>query len=300
MLDLGTADVVDLRPVAVQARPGDTVVIRSGNPGRGPDDESPVHHLFTSAAPDAVPPLFVPVGAGRLPNPGVWGVCAGGDARDARTGCPIPPIEGPRAYDGRSYFSLGALLPGETREIPLAPDLPFGSYRFSSAIHPGLYVDVQVVRDPVEPAALPPVDAVAATAAARRAARPSADGDPVVLLGPGLADHAVEVLTAVPATVRIPVNGTVTWRVPGRSPHTVELGTDPEHPPSLAHTTAADTTPRLPPGGRWDGTGVVRSGVLSRDRSVRRTLFSIVFTRPGTYRASNRFHQGLTTVVHVG
>lgn len=121
-----------------------------------------------------------------------------------------------------------------------------------------------------------------------------------MLLGPRPAGHAVEVLTATPGTVRIPVGGTVTWRVPGRSPHTVELGVGSDHPPSLSHTTAADTTPTVPQGRRWDGRGVVRSGVLSDDPSVRRTSFSVVFTRPGTYRAHDRFHSGISTVVHVG
>ncbi|PVG80970.1 hypothetical protein DDE18_20635 [Nocardioides gansuensis] len=297
LLDQGSADVVDLRPVTVQARPGDVVVLHSGNPGHGGDDESPVHHLFTSAPADSPPPLFVAAGRGHLPNPGSWGMCRGGDPARATGGCPIPPVEGPSAYDGRSYFSLGALLPGETRELPLAPDLPPGTYRFTCTVHPDMYVDIEVVEDPTTAAPLPPAE----VAAARQQVVPhttSGPGRPVVLLGPQPAGSAAEVLTAVPGAVRVPVGGAVTWRVDDRSPHTVELGLD--HPPHLADTTATDTAPAVPRGRRWDGTGTVRSGVLSADPSVDRTTFSLVFTRPGTYRAYDRFHAGIKTVVQVG
>lgn len=297
LLDQGTSDVVDLRPVTVQARPGDVVVLRSGNPGHGEDDESPVHHLFTSAPAEAPPSLFVRAGRGHVPNPGAWGMCRGGDPADAATGCPVPPVEGPTAYDGRSYFSLGALLPGETRELPLAPDLPPGTYRFTCAVHPEMYVDVQVVADPATSPPLPPLDA---NPALRQLASESSTGEdgPVVELGPRPAGAPAEVLAAAPRSVRVPVGGTVTWRVDGRSPHTVELGID--HPPHLADTTATDTTPSVPRGNRWDGTGLVRSGVLSSDPSVSRTTFSLAFTRAGTYRAYDRFHAGISTVVHVG
>jgi len=297
LLDQGSADVVDLRPVTVQARPGDVVVLHSDNPGHGEDDESPVHHLFTSAPTAAPPPLFVAAGRGHLPNPGAWGMCRGGDPARATAGCPIPPVEGPSAYDGRSYFSLGALLPGETRELPLAPDLPLGTYRFTCAVHPDMYVDVEVVEEPTTASPLPPAE----VAAPRQQVVPDTTtrpGRPVVVLGPQPAGQAAEVLAAVPGSVHLPVGGTVTWRVDGRSPHTVELGLD--HSPHLADTTATDTAPAVPRGRGWDGVGMVRSGVLSADPSVDRTTFSLVFTRPGTYRAYDRFHAGISTVVHVG
>lgn len=297
LLDQGSADVVDLRPVTVPARPGDVVVLHSGNPGHGEDDESPVHHLFTSAPADSPPPLFVAAGRGHLPNPGAWGMCRGGDPADATAGCPIPPVEGPSAYDGRSYFSLGALLPGETRELPLAPDLPPGTYRFTCAVHTDMYVDVEVVEEPTTASPLPPAEVAAARQQIARDT-PSRPDRPVVFLGPQPSGQAAEVLAAVPGSVHVPVGGTVTWRVDGRSPHTVELGID--HPPHLADTTATDTTPAVPRDGHWDGTGMVRSGVLSADPSVERTTFSLVFTRPGTYRAYDRFHAGISTVIHVG
>lgn len=294
VVDPGTADVVDLRPASVQAAPGDVVVVRSANPGRGGDDESPVHHLFTSAPRDALPPLFTPVGAGVMPNPGVWGLCRGGLASAATAGCPVPPIEGPTAYDGKSYFSLGALLPADQRELPLAEDLPVGTYRFTCAIHPQLHVDVEVTPDPHAPASLPPLDAARAIDHVAHGAA----GAGVVVLGPQTQDPPAEVLAAVPAEVRIPVGGTVVWKVSGRSPHTVELGLDA--PPHLADTAPADTAPVVPAGGRWDGTGQVRSGVLSTDPGVQRAEFALTFTRPGEYRAYDRFHAGITTLVRVG
>lgn len=301
VLDLGTADVVDLRPVTVQAAPGDVVVLRSGNPGRGADDESPVHHLFTSAPSEAPPPLFVPAGAGVVPNPGAWGLCRGGSAAAATTNCPVPPAEGPAAFDGQAYFSLGALLPGETRELPLSDDLAEGRYRFTCAIHPRHVVDVEVVPKPQDAPPSAPLDEADVVARAQEGQSPSAGSSAagaVVRLAPQVDGPAAELLRAVPAEVLVPVGGSVQWRVEGRSPHTVELGVD--HPPHLADTTAAETAPVVPADGRWDGTGEVRSGVLSTDPGVDRAVFELVFTRPGLYRAYDRFAPTVQTTVRVG
>jgi plastocyanin len=296
VVDRGTAGVVDLRSVTVEARPGDVVVLRSANPGRGKDDESPVHHLFTSAPSSAPPPLFTRAGSALTPNAGVWGLCRGGAASNAADGCPVPPIEGPAAYDGKAYFSLGSLLPGEARELPLADELPPGTYRFTCAIHPQHHVDVEVVTDPRPAPDLGPLDPRLAVRAAERHAL-SAAGGTVVVLGPQVRHPAAEVLAAVPAVIRIPVGGTVVWRVGARSPHTVELGSDAA--PHLADTTPTDTIPRVPHGGRWDGTGQVRSGILSADPGVGRTEFALTFTRAGRYRAFDRFHAGVSTLVRV-
>ncbi len=297
VVDRGAPDVVDLRPVTVQAAPGDVVVLRSANPGNGEDDESPVHHLFTSATPDTLPPLFTRTGAGHVPNGGVWGLCRGGQASGAANGCPVPPVDGPQAYDGRSYFSLGALLPGEERELPLDEDLALGTYRFTCALHPELHVDVEVVEDPQPSTALPTLDAELAVRRATDRQMLGTSGTATVVLAPLLKDPTTEVLAAVPERVQVPVGGTVVWRVPGRSPHTVELGLDA--PPHLADTTPADTVPLVPETGSWDGRGTVRSGILSADPSVARQEFALTFTRPGRYRAYDRFHAGISTLVEV-
>ena len=297
VLDHGTADVVDLRPVTVQAAAGDRVVMRSANPGLGGDDESPVHHLFTSASADAQPPLFTTSGGGLIPNPGAWGLCRGGAPEAAAVGCPVPPIDGPSAYDGAAYFSLGALLPGEQRELPLADDLAPGTYRFICVIHPQLYVDVQVVPDPEPATEQDPLDPESAIEAARQQA-PSAGETAVVLLGPQTEDPAAEVLESLPQVVRIPVGGSVVWRVQDRSPHTVELGV--QEAPHLADTAPADTVPIVPRDRRWDGSGQVRSGILSTDPSAAGTEFSLTFTRAGQYRAYDRFHSGISTLIRVG
>ncbi|WP_306913481.1 hypothetical protein [Arthrobacter sp. V4I6] len=300
VLDLGAADVVDLRPVTVQAAPGDVVVLRSGNPGRGPDDESPVHHLFTSAPEGTPPPLFIPAGGGLAPNPGVWGVCRGGEAANATSGCPVPPIEGPRHYDGRSYFSLGALLPGEQRELPLSEDLEPGTYRFTCAVHPHLHVDVEVVEDPAPASPRPPLEAAEAKGQARGLAAAHAEhravDETVVLLAPQPENPPAEVLQAVPAEVHVAVGGTVVWRNPSRAPHTVELGIN--EAPHLTHTAPADTVPIVPADGRWDGEGRVQSGILST--GVGRTELRLTFTRPGLYVAYDRFAPSVTTQVRVG
>lgn len=297
VVDHGTAKVVDLRSATVQAAPGDVVVLRNANPGGGEDDESPVHHLFTSAGPQ-LPPLFTPVGEGHVPNGGVWGLCRGGDAADATQGCPVPPVEGPGAYDGTSYFSLGSLLPSDEVELPLDEELPLGIYRFTCAVHPHMHVDVEVVEDPAPAPTPAPLDAGLALRRAGEERLLSEPRSAVVLLGPLLAEPSAEVLTAVPEVVRIPVGGTVVWRVAGRSPHTVELGL--QGPPHLADTVAADTVPLGAPDGRWDGTRVVRSGVLSTDPAVDRREFALTFTQKGTYRAHDRFHADVVTLVHVG
>lgn len=302
VLDLGTTDVVDLRPVTVQAAPGDVVVLRSGNPGRGPDDESPVHHLLTSAPSAATPPLFIPAGAGMAPNPGVWGLCRGGKAADAANGCPTPPVEGPSRYDGHSYFSLGALLAGEQRELPLSEDLDQGTYRFTCAVHPHLHVDIEVVNDPAPPPPRSVLDASSAVAQAENLVAEHAGHQDVdaaiVLLAPQPDNPPAEVLRAVPAEVQVPVGGTVVWRNPSHAPHTVELGID--EAPHLTHTAPFDTIPVLPAGGRWNGEGQIRSGILSADPTVGRSELRLTFTRPGVYVAYDRFAPSVTTRVRVG
>jgi plastocyanin len=257
--------------------PGGTLALVNANRGTS------ATHVFTSAAPGEGPPVFTRAGGGALPNAAVWGACLGGRASAQTRTCPVLPVEGPRDWDGDAYASLGSVLPGEVRELRLSPALQDGrELRLWCSLHPGLSVTLQVGDAPSAPPTPAPADAVLPAAGT---------GD--VLVAPQDGDQ--ELLAYVPATTTVRAGGTVTWRVPGTSPHTVELGAEPE----LADTTAAEATPDAPDGG-WDGRGTARSGFLSADAGAPGgTAFQLRFLRPGRYAYVCRFHPQMRGTVVV-
>ena len=300
-IDGGAAGVVLTDRVAVAARPGDTVVLRHAATARGPDDESPVHHMLVAAPADALPPLFVGNAGGSSPNSGVWGECHGGAPAEAAQGCPVPAIEGPAAWDGVAYWSTGAFLPSEERDVALADDIAPGTYTLICAIHPDLQVAITVGKER-DTAVEVPADAQARTAAAQDVLSDAAAAE---LAGTsadfsaGLEQDAAFIHAFAPATVRIPVGGQVTWTAAARTP--VDVVFDPEGGEiSLAHTDAADGTPSGD--GVVDGSGLVRSGFLSADPGAGAVGASFTATFPvaGTYSYASRFSVDLAGTVVVG
>ena len=279
-LDGGSDEVVDARPVRATVPAGAVVALRHAGSGRTST------HLLTSARPGTGPHVFTRVAAGARPNAAVWGFCSGGAATTASVTCPVPPVEGPREWDGEQYLSLGAVLAGETRELRLSPALAGRELRLWCSLHPALEVALEVGAPPSAPASPPPLvpEPVPVPPAGQ------------VLVGPDAAAGRQEVLGFVPAQVRVPVGGTVTWRADGPSPHTVELGATPE----LGDTTPAEAAPLVPPGG-YDGTGPARSGLLSTDPGAPGgTAFSVRFVRAGRFPYACRVHPGMTGTVVVG
>ena len=277
-VDGGSRGVALLGDVLVDNEPGTTLTLTHAGAPAG-DHEAPTTHIFVGgAAADALPPLFVGGQGGLAPNPGVWGPCTGGDASAARGACPVPPVEGPTAWDGRSYWSTGAMLPGESREIPLAEDLAKDA-ALVCALHPELRVVVGSTEQPS------PTEAPSARVEA--ALQVQTEVDDAAMVSAGLNVEDAYVAAFVPATIRIAAGETVTWRAGGRAPVDVVFN---EQELDLTHTDPRDGLP----GGdarAWNGRGTLRSGYLSTDPTTgaAATQWTVRFTRPGRYRYASRF-----------
>lgn len=281
--DGGTAEVVGTAPVVASVSPGAEVRLRHANTDTGTRSAT---HLLTSMPPGQAPPIFLR----GVPNGAVWGACLGGSSSASTRTCPVPPVEGPKSWDGNAYLSVGALLAGESRTLRLSPSLePGRTLRLWCSLHPSL--EVQLAVDGPAKGTSPPAvqvqdvrDAVPAPAAHE------------VLVAPDAARPQAELLAFVPEQITVAAGDVVTWRVTGPSPHTVELGSGEVE---LGDTTAAEARPDFPAAG-WDGTGAVRSGFLSSDPGAPGgTSFSLRFTKPGRYVVHNRFHPQMTGAVVV-
>lgn len=268
------------------------VTNHNGSGLAGTDQERTVTHLLTSSPPGPSPAVFLRSGSGAVPNTVVWGPCLGGQVTPATRECPVVPIEGPKTWNGDDYLSLGALLPGESRELRLSPALKVGrTLSLWCRLHPALRVDLTVGgagRD----ASAPAIDA--AQARARAAALPRRAAE--VLVAPVLPDPVAEVLDFVPRRTSVRVGEAVTWSLDSPSPHTVEFGAGEDL--GLNDSVAADAA--ASPGREWDGQGRYSSGFLSSDNGAPGgTRFSLRFTRPGRYAFRCRFHPLMTGEVVV-
>ena len=277
-----------LDDVVVSARPGDALEIRHDG-AVVKAAEAPVTHAFVAGGEDTLPPLFTPLAAGLIPNPSVWGACRGGDAADATGDCPLPPAEGPGSWDGQTYWSTGAMVPGDTREVLLSDATPHGEYRLTCALHPQLAVVVRVGAKTQAP--LPaPSDVAARVASVRSAApAPAPNGTNVVVAGLSVDAPPAYVAAFSPRQIRIPAGGSVTWRAGARTPADVVFGAAGDDL-SLSHTGPAEGRPQGDPAA-WDGRGMLRSGFLSADPDAAATAaeWTVTFTRPGTYAYASRF-----------
>lgn len=296
-IDGGTEVLLAVRGVNVQARPGDTIAITNANQGMEgraaaeASTEGTVTHALVVAGTNGPPPVFVTGAGGAIPNPPVWGSCRGGDPDGAVGECPILPIDGPSAWDGTGYWSTGAMLPGETREVPLSDDITTGTHRLVCALHPELTVDVVVTDDPTE-------DPAAGEAPLPDAPDSIVPDEPTpgeVLVAPG--SDTTRLNAFWPATVTVAAGEAVTWTSTARAPHDVVLGFD--EPPELVHSTPVDALPDAPDG-PWDGTTQIRSGYLqATDDGPAGATFSVTFADPGTYEYVCRFHPSMRGTVVV-
>ena len=295
-VDGGAAGIGVLGDIVVAAHPGQIVTLRhAGEVAAGA--EAPITHAFVGPG-DPLPPIFAQQAGGLIPTPAVWGPCRGGDPAAVVGPCPVLSAEGPEAWDGQAYWSTGAMVPSETREIPLAGDIATGDLILRCALHPSLRV---VLRVGGEDGPAPDPQVVADEA--RAAVEDEGAGDDVTVTAGVKADDAY-VAAFSPMTVRIPVGGTVTWRAGTRTPVDVVFGAagedEGDNPLSLSHTTPVDGRP-LDADGPWDGRGELRSGFLSADATAGAAAaeWSVTFARPGTYPYASRFGDGMIGTVVV-
>jgi plastocyanin len=285
-VDGGLPTVAFLESIEVGARPGDTLRIEhSGAPA---DSGAGTTHAFVSVGKSKLPPLFVEAPGGAIPNAAVWGPCTGGDASEAVGRCPVPAVEAASRWDGEGYWSTGAMLPGEERDVPLSRAIDLGTYSFVCVLHPQLRIDVEITDEAVEEAA---------TEGPSHPPPPSpAGGRNEVLAGYETQAPPTAVNAFVPGTIRIATGEGVTWTAPGRDPRDVVFGVDHV---DLSHSTPADARPNASQDA-WDGSEPVWSGFMSTDPSAPGgTRFRLTFTRPGRYPYVCRFHPDMSGVVIV-
>lgn len=296
-IDGGTSQVALLGEVVVPAQPGATVTVRHVT-APTPGAEAPMTHALVAAPATALPPVFDRGAGGIVPNPAVWGPCRGGDAAEATGQCPVAAAEdAPQAWDGRSYWSLGAMLPGEERELPLDPELADGDHMLVCALHPRLRLVVRVGDAPT-PAARDTQGQVAA--AQQRADQVAAtSGARVVTAGVDVDEPPAYVSSFTPDVMHVEVGDAVTWRAGARAPVDVVFGADHEEL-SLSHTAPDDGVPAGDPRA-WNGRGELRSGFLSADAEAGASAaeWTVTFTRPGTYEYASRFADGMTGTIVV-
>ena len=107
-----------------------------------------------------------------------------------------------------------------------------------------------------------------------------------------------------PASVNIGVNDTIEWVSGVGTPHTVSIGNPGEIakliPPGGADAVVGIAA-AVPKGNKFDGTGIVNSGVLGAT-FPNGTKFDLTFTKAGTYQYFCFLHldQGMVAVVNVG
>lgn len=107
-----------------------------------------------------------------------------------------------------------------------------------------------------------------------------------------------------PATVNIGVNDTIEWVSGVQTPHTVSIG----NPGAVAALippgggeAILDIAASVPPGGKFDGTGIVNSGVIGVGYP-KGTKFELTFTKAGSYQYYCLLHldQAMAATVNVG
>lgn len=285
-IDGGSTRVALLGDAVVAAQPGTTVTIRHATqPVAGSD--APVTHALVAAGGAAPPPLFERGPGGITPNSAVWGPCRGGDVADAVGQCPVPAVDGPEVWDGTTYWSLGAMLPGEERELPLSDDLPDGDHVLVCALHPQLRVVVRV--GGAAPSAGARDAAAEVAVAVQSATRGPIGGPGVVRAGTAIGEPPAYVAAFSPDRVLLTVGDSVTWRAGDRAPVDVVFGADRDEL-SLSHSAPQDGLPGGDAEG-WDGRGELRSGFLSADSSAGASAaeWTVTFTQPGTFSYASRF-----------
>lgn len=297
-VDGGSEGVVLLAAHDLSVAAGDTITVVSGAVGASAEadadsEDAHVTHAFVGGVGDSLPPLFAAAAGGLSPNPGVWGQCRGGVAAAAVADCPVPPIEGPVAWDGGTYWSTGALLPGESREVPLSEQIVAGEHVLVCALHPELRVRVIVGNDAQ---AEPPGEPARVATALQAAEDLAADLAPRAVLAGAVVEGAY-VGRFVPAQIRIASGESVTWSAQGRAPVDVVFGVDDL---DLTHTAPSDGV-ASGNSQAWDGTGQLRSGFLSGDPAAGATAqtWTVTFTQPGRYEYASRFGAGFTGTVVV-
>ena len=237
------------------------------------------------------------------------------------------------AFDGtQTFYNSGLLKDDATFQLPLADDLPPGTYQWMCLFHgPEMRGSITVV---------PKGDAKAQTAAQvaaagdRELAKQVAAVQPAVdkatkdvkpgevAAGAGSQDSPAGAIQFFPKNVSIPVGGTVKWNL---SFHTVSfnapedahldinqdadgtwhmnaktfapVGYTPPKPPDGGGDSSGPPPALNVDGGTWDGSGYFSSGSIDNQGDV---FFTLKFSKAGTYKYVCLIHPDMEGTVTVG
>ena len=273
---------------------------------------------FDLPAPGAVPTID--------PRAGEPCVIPAGAALDRCASSDTPELDGRRALVGS-----GLLDEGQVFRIRLARDIAPGEYAFVDLAHPevayGRLTVVAAGKDRPTPgdAADRADDELDVVGQALRGVTPLAT---VASAEKGVAGVASQdgfdhLLTFGTEPYRVPVGGTVSWRLFGMHSITFapteeakrgltverdgnvlpnEAAWRPSAAPAITTAPSAEdplVTEQRIDGGAWDGSGMRNSGVLRAYPPVRAT-YSLTFSAPGEYRFTCLLHDAMKGTVVVG
>lgn len=227
-------------------------------------------------------------------------------------------------WDGTGFISSGLIFGSPTGTDSYTVTFPKkGTFDYFCILHPLMTGEV-VVRTPDlgPPDNQPSVDgrataqftsslnalkSVAAGMAAKPvavAANPSGGRKYTLSISSATDMPQGDVQQFFPGSVNIGVNDTIEWVSGVQTPHTVSIG----NPGAIAGLipqggaeAVLDIAASVPAGGKFDGTGIVNSGVLGVG-FPKGTKFDLTFTKAGTYQYYCFLHvdQGMTATVNVG
>jgi plastocyanin len=228
------------------------------------------------------------------------------------------------SYEGASFISSGLVFGGPTSTETYSVTFPKkGNFDYFCILHPLMKGNVVVQTpdlgtpdnqasvdargDAVVSSGLSQLKAVAAAMAAKPVAigaNASGGRKYTLSISSSTDQPSGDVQQFFPASISIGVNDSVEWVSGVQTPHTISIGNPGEIaaliPPGGAEA-VLDIARKVPAGGKYDGTGIVNSGVLGVGYP-NGTKFELGFSKAGTYQyfCFLHFDQGMMARVVVG
>jgi plastocyanin len=227
-------------------------------------------------------------------------------------------------YDGTGFISSGLVFGGPTSTDTYSVTFPTkGNYAYYCILHPNMTGNI-VVQTPdlgtpdnqisVDGRAKASIDSALSAlkaVAAGMAAKPVAvsananGGRKYTLSISSTTDQPQgDVQQFFPSTVNIGLNDSIEWDSSVQTPHTVSFGNPGAVaaliPPGGADA-VVDIAKSVPANGKYDGTGIVNSGVIGVGYP-NGTKFELGFSKAGTYQYYCFLHadQGMMATINVG
>lgn len=219
--------------------------------------------------------------------------------------CPEKATGTPPEYAGKGFWNSGFLVPSQAPSGPkkvtmrLSRSIAPGTYLYFCIIHP-MVATITVVsndKDRQRPEAIDDrarAEIANAKAAAGTISDPSGYGSSNVIAGWG--EGAIALNRFAPQQLDVKAGTKVSWFLRSNfEPHTITFGSKWR---SGDDDPAAFAPSGLASGARYKG-GLANSGIVTPTGDLAKPIFSLVFTKAGTYRYVCVLHPGMDGVVNV-